>query len=154
MGTEATRKHEANRAAKLKAKRTAKQKKEADQRKDLADLAENRIKRGDNLDKEASNTDALEKRASQRRQRIPQTNPRRLRPKKKTAQLLPAISKKKVQTPRGKNSSTPSTAHTPPFRPEEARKDACASHKEEPPTQQKKPCLNQKRPPPSLAGPT
>lgn len=47
--------------AKLEARKTAKQKKKYNKRKDLADLAEKKNKRDGSLEKETVNTDALEK---------------------------------------------------------------------------------------------
>lgn len=58
---ESTRKHEANRFAKLDAKKTAKQKKEEARRKSLADLAEKRKKRDGILNKETAKRVALNK---------------------------------------------------------------------------------------------
>lgn len=55
----ATRKHEANRVAKMNTEKSAKQKKEEDQRQALYDLAEKRKKCDGSLDKDTANTDAI-----------------------------------------------------------------------------------------------
>lgn len=97
------------------------QKKEADQRKDLSDLAARKKNREGNLDKETENTDALNKEdASEDARHFTKEFP----PPTLTEATDPTSARNldtKLRTPRVQVPSTSSTARTPPSSPEEAQ---------------------------------